>query len=144
MKCEFNTGDIEKISGILNCTPEVNDNTWIWKIVNPENKQSLILTLSKNIQFEKDDVGCLISVQTLYGYYELHNPIGYMTFEPDEIIFIQANEKTISSIIVGKQSTCSMYANISRNLINKDFKELDPAILLSVLQLSITEAILNQ
>lgn len=144
MKCEFNIEDIEKISNVLNCTPEVSDNTWIWKIVNHENKQSLILTLHKNIPFDKNEIGCLVSVQTLYGYYELHNPIGYMIFEPDEVIFIQANEETISSIIVGKQSTCSVFANIKRDLINKDFKELDPAILLSVLQLSITEAILNQ
>ncbi len=143
MKCEFNKEAIDKISKTLGAEPEVNKNVWMWKLSNPENKQSLILTLNKDINFSRSDKGCLISVQTLYGYYELHNPISYMIFEPDEIIFLFSDEKTISSIIIGKQCTFSMYANISRNLISKDYKELDPAILLSVLQLSITESILS-
>jgi hypothetical protein len=37
-----------------------------------------------------------------------------------------------------------MYANISRDVLGADFAELDPAVLLSAMQLSLTESILPE
>jgi hypothetical protein len=67
-----------------------------------------------------------------------------MIFEPDEVIFIQATSDKVSSLIIGKNCSCSMYANISRDVLGADFAELDPAVLLSAMQLSLTESILPE
>jgi len=82
-------------------------------------------------------------VQTHHGYYELHDISGYLVFEPDEIIFVQAEKNTVSSIIIGKLCTCSMYSNIRREILKADFSTLDNAVLLSAMQLSLAESILQ-
>lgn len=139
----FTEKDIEKVSEILNQVPKKNENSWTWSLKNNDNSKPLVFTIYTNIKITDHDFGNLISVQTQHGYYELHNISAYMFFEPDEVIFINSHLDLISCLIIGKQSTCSLYANIKRDTLNSDFIELDPAALLSAMQLSIVENILD-
>jgi hypothetical protein len=66
-----------------------------------------------------------------------------MFFEPDEIIFIAHDNEFMSSLIIGKQCTCSLYSNISVKILKSDFADLHPAVLLSAMQLSIAESSLG-
>jgi hypothetical protein len=100
------------------------------------------LTIYNNVELGKNKKGTLLSVQTHHGYYELHDCQSFLVFEPDEVIFINANDTFVSSLIIGGRCTCSMYTNISRDILNSDFSKLDPAVLLSAMQLSLTESIL--
>lgn len=72
----------------------------------------------------------------------LHNCTNYLLFEPDEVIFIEAEESYISSLIIGKESTVSMFSNINRSLLRQDITELEAPLLLSAMQLSLTDAML--
>ena len=99
----------------------------------------MIINLYNSINFDGDKEGSIISVQTRHGYYELHNITNYIVFEPDEIIFICSKKKTLSCLIVGKGNTCSFFANIQKKMLRRDPTELDPAVLLAVMQLSLIE-----
>jgi hypothetical protein len=143
MSITFTDKDIIIISRILETEVQKFNNFWSWSIINSLNQQSIILTIYNHVDFNKGNFGSLISVQSQHGYFELHHPSIYMIFEPDEVIFIQYNNENLSSLIVGRQCTCSMYSNIDRNLLNADFKELSQEVLLSAMQLSIAESAIS-
>lgn len=136
----FTDKDINIISKTLEAEPQVSENAWSWRLHNVESRQTLVITLYNNVNFEKEDNGSLISVQSQHGYFEMHNPTGYMIFEPDEVIFLQYDNKYVSSLVIGRQCTCSMFSNIERNILNADFRELAPPLLLAAMQLSIAES----
>jgi len=144
MNYKFSDAEINKISEILDQKPEKADNSYMWKLVSPDNPKPLVFTIYTDVGLGKDTIGAMIAVQTRHGYYELHNITGFMFFEPDEIIFTNSNEEYISCLVIGKQSSCSLFSNIRRELLNADFAELDPAVLLSAMQLSVTEDLVNE
>ena len=142
MSYKFTQEDISNISKIFGEINQPTENNWIWQIKNIETQQQLVVSLYNEVQLGEDTKGSLLSVQTLHGYFEIHNCIGYLVFEPDEVIFINSNDDVVSCMIVGRQGTCSMYSNIRRELLHADFTTLDPAVLLSAMQLSLTEGLI--
>jgi hypothetical protein len=143
MSYTFTENDIKKVNELLDCQPLATGNSWSWNISNEKNKQSLVLTINNNVQLGDEDTGSLISVQTLYGYYELHNCKGFLIFEPGEVIFINESGGLVSSLIIGKECTCSMYSDIRREILTADYATLDPVVLLSAMQLSLAEDLLS-
>ncbi len=139
MKFKFTINDIKNITATLGVDHKDMGDAWSWKLANEETGQQLVVTITNDVNLGKDRQGALISVQTHHGYYELHDCLGYLVFEPDEVIFLSAKDELISCMIIGKQCTCSMYSNISRDILSADFGSLDPAVLLSAMQLSLTE-----
>lgn len=140
----FGNADIRKISELLEAEPKVYDNAWIWTLVNIDYSKPLVFTLYSGIDIGAESEGAIVSVQTVHGYYELHGVKSYMFFEPDEVIFISVEGEYMSSLIIGKQCTCSLYSNISLKILKSDFSELHPAVLLSAMQLSIAESGLHE
>ncbi len=138
----FTNDDVDNISETLGLKPQEFDKGWTWRLLNKGTGQQLIFSIITDIQLEHNERGNLISVQTQHGYFELHNCTMFMLFEPDEVIFIQHDDFKLSSLIIGKQSTCSMFTNINREILNHDFSELAPPLLLSAMQLSIAESVL--
>jgi hypothetical protein len=142
MSYNFTKDDINTISNVLGGELREYDNSWTFKLNNTETSQTLVLSIHNRIQLNKNNAGSLISVQTQHGYFEMHGCMAYMEFEPDEVIFVFYNDDVLSSLIVGKHCSCSMFGNISRDILNADFAELDPAVLMAAMQLSLTESIL--
>jgi hypothetical protein len=141
----FEKNDINKISDLLDNVPQNHEFCYTWTIRNEELKDKLIFTLYTNLvnlDGQKDENSNLISILTQMGTVELHNCTSYMLFEPDEVIFISETADKISSLIVGKKGTISLYSNIDKKLIGADFAELNTAYIMSAMQLSITEAII--
>lgn len=139
----FIQDDIEKISEILQVKAVQYENSWTWTLKNNSNNNVLILSIYNNIHYTNSLIGNLISVQTQYGYFEIHSCSHYITFEPDELIFIQDNDNTISCLIIGKEANCSMFSNIRKKLLSSDYTNLDAPLLLSAMQLSIVENIIS-
>jgi hypothetical protein len=138
----FTDSDAQSISNILGIEAQKFDNSWAWSLLNKNLKQPLVLTIYSQAQIESDNQGVLVSVQTQHGYFELHGVTAYMPFEPDEIIFVRSDAEKVSSLIIGKEGNCSLFSNIHKANISADFAQLDTAVLLSAMQLSLTEAIL--
>ncbi len=139
----FSGEDINKISNVLGATAKGFENSWTLRLTNETSNQSLVLTINNNVKLSNKKEGVLISVQTHHGYFELHDCLSFMVFEPDEVIFVFFNETHVSSLVVGRQCTCSMFTNISREILNADFATLNPAVLMAAMQLSLTEEILE-
>lgn len=143
MNKKFTADDIAAISNIIGNPYQEMDNSWSWKLSNPATKQTLVFTIYNEVpQGDGDELVTIISVQNNQGYFELHNCTNYLLFEPDEVIFIKANDDNISSLVIGQGSTVSMFSNINRELLRKDITELPAPLLLSAMQLSLTDSML--
>lgn len=139
----FTDSDINKISDVLHTKPDVFEGSWTWHLKNKQNNLSLVLTIYSQAQLGESTKGSLVSIQTQQGYYELHDISAYLIFEPDEAIFVQYCGDFVSCITVGGEGVCSVYSNIRKEILKKDISELDPAVLMSAMQLSLTEQALE-
>jgi hypothetical protein len=138
----FENKDITNINNVLKSEAKEFDGGWTWSIKSQDSSKPMVFSLYSNIDLG-GEIGSMISVQTRHGYYELHGITSIVFFEPDEVIFIRNDKTHLSCLIIGSENSCSLYSNIRLDLIKSDFSELHPAVLLSAMQLSITENSLN-
>lgn len=89
--------------------------------------------------FRNDSQNSMVSAQTTYGYFELHDISGVIPVEPDEVIFFAEGGEKISGMIVSSVGACSLFSNVSRSNITADPTSLDPADILSAMQLGLIE-----
>lgn len=136
----MNPLDIEKIEAILGTAYSKLNNTFSWMIDKIDTKDKLLLTIYNDVKIDgTSDAISLISAQNNQGYFELHNCNKYFLFEPDEIIFLNISENSISSLVVSASGNLSVFSNINRKILQKDITTLDSSLLMSAMQLSITE-----
>lgn len=133
---------IEQIIKVLGNPIESFPNNWNWKLIDENSKQVLFLSLYLEVQNPSKMLVNLVSVQTSYGYFELHGFTKILPIEPDEIAFISINENKLNCMIIGKNCTCSLYSNIDKSLIKTNFSTLDNPLLLSAMQLALFEDLL--
>ena len=143
MKTLISQQDIDAMASLLDIVPVKQDSAWIWQMSNETSGQSQTVIIHESVDFGDGESGYLISVQTRHGYFELHGCTHFLLFEPEEVIFLRVEEKMVSSMVIGKHCTCSMFAPINRELLRMDPELLDPAVLMSAMQMSIAESILS-
>lgn len=95
---------------------------------------AIVLTLS---MVESESV--VLSAQTVHGYFELHDVQRFVPVEPDEIIFVAEEGNRVSGLVVGREGTCSLFANVHKAIISADLTTLEPALILAAMQLGLTE-----
>jgi hypothetical protein len=139
----FEQEDIRKISEILKVEPEYVGGSYILNLFNKDLHQLLFLSINNDIDYENNEQSSIVSVQTQYGYFELHNCTNYMLFEPDEVIFINSSEDKVSCLIVSKDANCSMFSDIKRAILKTDISQLNSSVLLAAMQLSLIEKVLT-
>lgn len=142
MKFKLQNNDIELISKTLEVEIEKGENSFSWKQSNEESGQSLYVTIYNEAPVEKNDNGVLVSVQSNHGYFELHDCTSFIDFENSEIIFLHSTDEKLTTLVLGKNCSCNMYANISKHLFEQDISELDNSVIMSFMQLSLTEGLI--
>lgn len=148
MAYTFTSDDIALIAQTLNTEMKSVERSWYAQISNSATKQSLAITIHNDTILDGGSsssaehvVGSMITAQTQHGYFELHDCLGYVKIEPDEIIFVSMQGSHISSLVIGASCTCSQFANIHKSLLTSDFTLLDSSVLMAAMQLSLTESI---
>jgi hypothetical protein len=104
--------------------------------IEPAESTRVALTLSSLA-----DGRTVISAQTVHGYFELHDVSRFVPVDPGEVIFVAEVGEKISGLVVGREGTCSLFANADRSTLSADFAELEPALLLAAMQLGLAENI---
>ena len=132
--------DIEAIEGVLGASERPDDRTWFWNIRDQSSNRVLALTISI-ADLGKEQPSTIVSAQTYQGYVELHDVTACLCIEPDEVMFIAKQDDRFSSLVVGSTCTCSQFGNIRASLIGRDLTDIDPALLMASMQLSLAEAI---
>jgi len=143
MEMIFGKQQADEIKKTLGSDYSEFEGGFVWNLRNEKTKQQVVLTIYSSAGVSIDSQDVLVSVQTTHGYFELHSPDTFMSIEPDEIIFLKSQDEKLTSMTIGGSATCSMFSNISRSIIDTDFSELDPAVLLAAMQLSLTDSMVT-
>ena len=125
---------INAIASILDARVETSGTETILYVGAGRATPSIVLTLSALA-----DGVVLVSAQTVHGYFELHAVQRVVPVDPDEVIFVAESGERISGLVVGREGTCSLFANVAHSILSADLTQLDPSLLLSSMQLGLTE-----
>jgi hypothetical protein len=132
----LNKESLDKIETLFNKKFEDQGDSYALKIKNIKNKNFISLELF----LEEGNTG-LISVYTDNAHLQLQSCVGFIFSNMlEELIFISESDDKISGLIISKQGDCSLYSNVKKELLNKDFMELSSEKLLAAVALSVVES----
>jgi len=127
---------LNKIESLFDRKFEDQGESFSLKIKNIKNRNYISL----EIFFEENNTG-LISVYTDNAHLQLQSCDGFILSNMlEEVIFISESNDKISGLIISKQGDCSLYSNVKKELLNKDFMELSSEKLLASVALSVVES----
>jgi hypothetical protein len=136
--------DIGTIAGVLGQPEALGDAAWLWNIRHAESGRLLACTVTTGADLGAGEPGTMVSAHTQQGYLELHGVTHCLVIEPDEVMFVAQTATALSSLIVGKTCTCSVYANVRPSILRHPITELDPAVLMAAMQMALAESVLEQ
>lgn len=141
----FDQIDVDKIVDCLQVADrEFQSDHHRLKLVNAEERRVLVLELYPAARMGSQ-TGAMIVVYTSGGHLQLHNCTGFVCSEElGEVTFIGEHGGRLSGLVVEREAACSLYANVTRDLISGDFTKLGVEVMLSGVALSLAEDILDQ
>jgi hypothetical protein len=114
------------------------------KILNPEERRGVVLEIYPRVS-EGKEKGPMVVAYTGNSHLQLHNCSGYVvSTELGEVTFVGESKNKISGLVVEKEAACSLYANVSSDLISGDFTKLGVEVMLSGVALSLAEEVLGK
>lgn len=104
----------------------------------------LVLEIYPSVRLGKE-LGSMVVVYTVGGHLQLHNCTGFVVSdELGEVTFVGESLGRLSGLVVEREAACSLYANVTRDLISGDFANLGVEVMLSGVALSLTEDLLKK
>jgi len=141
----FSESDIDKIAACLQ--PESRNfetDHYRLKLVSTSDRRMLVLELYPSVPLGKEK-GSMVVVYTIGGHLQLHNCTGFVVSEElGEVTFVSESPGRLSGMVVEREAACSLYANVTRDLISGDFTNLGVEVMLSGVALSLTEGLLKK
>jgi hypothetical protein len=113
------------------------------KLSNTDDRRMLVLELYPEVRLGRN-LGSMVVVYTSGGHLQLHNCTGFVISEElGEVTFVGESEGRLSGLVVEREVSCSLYANVTRDLISGDFTQLGVEVMLSGVALSLAEGLLK-
>ena len=124
--------NVDDIARVLSAEPKGERDESVLAIGPEGSAARIFLTL-----FSGESGISMISAQTTYGYFELHDVSGILPVEPDEIIFFSETEERVSGMVISQGGACSLFSNVDRAKLSADPASLAPADILAAMQLGL-------
>ncbi len=143
----FQAADIEQISSCLKSAEcEWQTDHHRIKLINNDERRMLVLELYPEAQIGAGEAKrSMVVVYTSGGHLQLHNCTGFVcSDELGEVTFVGEHSGRLSGLVVEREAACSLYANVTRELISGDFTRLGVEVMLSGVALSLAEDILGK
>ncbi|HDZ12036.1 MAG TPA: hypothetical protein ENH53_07440 [Bacteroidetes bacterium] len=109
-----------------------------------EENRKISIEIYSNIPIG-ERMGNLISVYTQDSHLQLHFCTGYVVSASlGEVTFVAESPGKVCGLIVESGASCSLYANVDREVLSGDFTQMGPEVVLSGVALSLTEKVLSE
>ncbi|GIV53930.1 MAG: hypothetical protein KatS3mg039_0448 [Candidatus Kapaibacterium sp.] len=141
MTCPLTLHDVEKIAAVLDGKLAHEDRAWAIEQRSASGTLEQLLTIAPQVTTPSGEI-TLITVQSRQGFQQLYGCTHWLVIEPDEVLFVARGQQCASCLLVGRQRTCTLYADIPLELLRAPLDGLDPSLLLAVMQLSLAEHLL--
>jgi hypothetical protein len=141
----FTKKDVDKISSCLKAEDvRKEQDHFRLKISADEGHRTLILELYPEVTLGKKK-GPMVVVYSGSSHLQLHDCSGYVTSEElGEVTFVGETGGKISGLVVDRQAACSLYANVTREVLSGDFTKFGVEVMLSGVALSLAEEIIEK
>jgi len=141
----FSQSDVDRIANCLQ--PESRSfetDHHRLKLVSARDRRMLVVELYPEVRLGRN-LGSMIVVYTMGGHLQLHNCTGFVSSEElGEVTFVGESAGRLSGLVVEREAACSLYANVTRDLISGDFTKLGVEVMLSGVALSLAEDLLKK
>ena len=143
MPSVFKASDIKKLEKLFGVQAKPMGPNFRFEIAMRDLARKLALEIYPKTRIGEGK-GDLISVYTVNAHLQLHFCSGYVISEIlGEVTFVGESGGKLSGLIIEKQGGCSLFANVDRSLVSGDFTRLGPEVMLSGIELSLTDSILD-
>ncbi len=138
MTCRLTLHDLEQMASVLDGTLIGEDHRWAIEQRSSSGMLEQLITIAPNVPTPTGNM-TLIAVQSRQGFHQLLGCTHWLIIQPDEVVFVARDSQRASCLLVGRQRTCTLYANIPLELLHTPLDTLDPSLLLAVMQLALAE-----
>jgi len=138
---EKNKEIISGIEKLFDTSFSSTENSIILDIKNEATNYKIHLEMFPD-EVKSNEENYLISVYTNNCHLQLQNCKRIIISQMlEEIIFISETGDKLSGLIISKRGDCALYSNVDKDVLSKDFSELNSEKLLSAVALSVSEEI---
>lgn len=82
----------------------------------------------------------IVSVYSHNSFFQLHNCNGFIASDLlNQVTFFGRSNDTISGLIIDREASCSVYSNVSEELLKGDFTELPTEVMICSVALSLAD-----
>lgn len=135
-KYNFNEKSFKGFENLFGVKPVKSVNSVSFNLSNKQKKTEI----SVEITTESEE-NALVSVYTENAHLQLQNAGYFLISEMlSEAIFISETQDKISGLIISSQGDCSLYSNVSKNILKGDFSDLSSEKLIAAVALSFAES----
>lgn len=140
----FSDDDIARIDACLKAAErDFQTDHHRLKLTSESERRTLVLELYPEVRLGRN-LGSMVVVYTSGGHLQLHNCTGFVVSEElGEVTFVGESTGRLSGLVVEREAACSLYANVTRDLISGDFTKLGVEVMLSGVALALTEGLLK-
>lgn len=143
----FSDADFDRLAAAFGVQP-VRDGALIrFEMEDPESGRRLVLEVHPTVALPEaladDEVPTgLISVYGMNAFLQLQGCTGFLASEElGEVIFFARKGGVTNGLVVERGAGCSLYANVDERLLQTDFTQLPPEIMMSSVALSMSETL---
>jgi hypothetical protein len=141
MTCQLTPTELEHIANVIGGVLTREDRVWTIEQRAPSGALEQLVTIAPQLHTPQGTI-TLVAVQSRQGFQQLYGCTHWLVIEPDEVLFVARGADRASCLLVGRQRTCTLYADIPLELLRTPLETLDPLLLLAVMQLSLAEHLL--
>lgn len=137
---DFTQENIDAISEVLSTKPKpLGDDVFRFEMANENTAQKLALEIHLGLPIDGDKVN-MVSVYAENTFIQLHNCTAFIASQTlNQVTFFGRENNRVTGLIVEKEAGCSMYANVTEAILNKDFTQLPQDIMMCAVALALTE-----
>lgn len=138
---EFTQENIDAIGKILECTPKpLGNDVFRLEMKNAEDGRKMALEIHLGLEIDGKRMN-MVSVYASNTFLQLHNCTAFIASDIlRQVTFFGKQGGITSGLIVEQGAGCSLYANVSDEVLSGDFTKLPEDVMMCGVALSLTES----
>lgn len=139
---QFTKENIDAIAKVLGSEAKpLGNDVYRLEVVNDEENRKLALEIHLGMDVNGEDMN-MVSVYAQNTFLQLHNCTAFIASDMlKQVTFFGRQENRTSGLIVEEAAGCSLYANVSEEVLNSDFTQLPEDLMMCAIALSLTESV---
>ncbi|NND71829.1 MAG: hypothetical protein HKN43_09630 [Rhodothermales bacterium] len=148
MAFAFSEADIDRIADVLEVEAKREGPLFRLVVTEPESGRSVSLEIRDNVLLPKGvahkQFPNLVSVYATNSFLQLQGCTGFIASkELGEVIFFAKRGDVTNGLVVEREAGCSLYANVDDELLNTDYMQLPPELVMSSVALSMSDTLFD-